>query len=508
MLKGYTLIFFLFFDCLFAYSQSQNSIWCFGDSAGIDFRNSSSPQPIISGMDGRGSCVGISDSIGNLLFYAFTNDCCGDWSTKINNKLNLPMQGVNSITGSGWYNELTIIPKPGSNNLFYIFSCGLDTPNNQGFFVTTIDMNLDNGNGAVISQNIQLHNFTSADCIQSIKHGNGRDWWVISKYSSSSGTSFNRFIKYLVTPNGILPPVVQDFNNVIDLNIQRLVFSPNGTKLMEITYTGFLCEYDFDRCTGVISNPHIIYPDQTSNLSRFFWEGAYSPNGNLFYVTTVAPMVFDTSYLMQFDLTATNIPLSSDTLEAWNSITNNRIGSGAVRLAPDGKIYFSRAYQCDAIPQCFPYPDSARSLVNYNLSVINNPNGVGSSCNYQPFSFSLGGKRTYYGLPNNPDYQLGPVIGSVCDSLFLSTQNNYANNSQMSLSVFPNPSTGIFSFQFNDRKARIQNIKITDITGHIVMSIIPTNLYEINLSHISPGIYFYSLTISNGELFNGKLIKN
>ena len=42
---------------------------------------------------------------------------------------------------------------------------------------------------------------------------------------------------------------------------------------------------------------------------------------------------------------------------------------------------------------------------------------IGTACGYAPYSFYLGGKRTYYGLPNNPDYDLPALIGSPCDSL-------------------------------------------------------------------------------------------
>nr|MBK9653747.1 T9SS type A sorting domain-containing protein [Bacteroidota bacterium] len=65
----------------------------------------------------------------------------------------------------------------------------------------------------------------------------------------------------------------------------------------------------------------------------------------------------------------------------------------------------------------YPYPDSMRNYINENLSVINNPNALGAACNYTPFSFYLGGKRTYYGLPNNPNYGLGRLLGSPCDTL-------------------------------------------------------------------------------------------
>ncbi|MBK7968366.1 MAG: hypothetical protein IPK08_05225 [Bacteroidetes bacterium] len=52
-------------------AQNRNSVWVFGDSAGIDF-GSGVALPIVSAMDGRGSCASISDANGNLLFYAAT----------------------------------------------------------------------------------------------------------------------------------------------------------------------------------------------------------------------------------------------------------------------------------------------------------------------------------------------------------------------------------------------------------------------------------------------------
>lgn len=57
-----------------------------------------------------------------------------------------------------------------------------------------------------------------------------------------------------------------------------------------------------------------------------------------------------------------------------------------------------------------------------NLSVINSPDLPGAACDFQPYSFYLGGKRTYWGLPNNPDYDLGPLVGSPCDTLVGTTE--------------------------------------------------------------------------------------
>ncbi|MBK9639177.1 MAG: hypothetical protein IPO63_15795 [Bacteroidetes bacterium] len=67
-------IFILFTTSLSA--QFTDRYWAFGDSAGIDFKNLSNPQPATSILRVRGTCASICDSLGDLLFY------CGspNWS--------------------------------------------------------------------------------------------------------------------------------------------------------------------------------------------------------------------------------------------------------------------------------------------------------------------------------------------------------------------------------------------------------------------------------------------
>jgi hypothetical protein len=53
-----------------------------------------------------------------------------------------------------------------------------------GFAYSKIDMNLNGGLGDVSQKNVILNNVRNADCLTGIKHANGHDWWVISKYSN------------------------------------------------------------------------------------------------------------------------------------------------------------------------------------------------------------------------------------------------------------------------------------------------------------------------------------
>ncbi len=76
-----------------------------------------------------------------------------------------------------------------------------------------------------------------------------------------------------------------------------------------------------------------------------------------------------------------------------------------------------------------------------------------------------------------------------------------------SVKIFPNPSSGYFTIQMND-KLKASELKIVNGIGETILSKNLTgNLEEINLSELSNGIYFLSITSSNG-IFNEKLILN
>ena len=80
---------------------------------------------------------------------------------------------------------------------------------------------------------------------------------------------------------------------------------------------------------------------------------------------------------------------------------------GQLKRGPDSKIYLA------GYSYGHPYSDTCcyDTLTMY-LSVINSPDSAGLACNFTPFSFYLGGNRTYSCLPDIPNYQIGPAIGS------------------------------------------------------------------------------------------------
>ena len=470
-------------------AQNRNSIWCFGDSAGIDFRNVSIPVPISTSLDSRGSCVSISDSIGNLLFYANTRANGSISQTGIvYNKNHEIMQNGDSIAGEGWYHELLIIPFPSDLNKFYLFS--LDITATHDFHYSVIDLNAGNGLGAVTTKNILIKNDSVCDAMTAVKHGNGRDWWVIIK-SWGDPTDFT-FYEYLITPDTIEERIIEAGTNSAT-GLGTLCFSKDGNKLAFVSFRGVIEIFDFDRCTGEFLNEKIVHSQWTLNYAQYFG-AAFSPNGNLLYISDGN----EQSNLFQFDLTASDVWASRETLA---TITTTRYAGGLLKLAPDDKIYWSCAYY---IGGAFPYPyaDSVYHTGNMNLSVINDPDIQGQGCNFSLFSFYLGGKRTYWGLPNNPDYELGAMRGSICDSLTNEIKEPF--DDKKLFQIYPNP------FEEEITIHSIYPIKgkliILDELGKVLFKENFSDNKTFNLSFLPAGIYFFSIETEK-KVFKEKFVK-
>ena len=120
-----------------------------------------------------------------------------------------------------------IIPKPENNNLYYLFHSTIDTPTvTKYLYVSTIDMSLDGNLGAVINKNqIIISDEINIGKMNAIKHGNGRDWWVVLHKLNS-----NTFYRLLITPSGISGPFSQAIGRMVRGMLGQAKFSRDGTK--------------------------------------------------------------------------------------------------------------------------------------------------------------------------------------------------------------------------------------------------------------------------------------
>jgi len=485
----------------FTIAQKRNNVWCFGDSAGIDFNNGAIP--ITTSLSTRGSCVSYCDTSGQLQLYAATGDN-NDFTNfpyyaRVFNNSNLLVANGDSMKGPGWYKELILIPMPDDSMKYYLFGIGVTDP---GFCYSVVDMVQNGGLGEVVQKNVLLESFSVVDGLSAIKHGNGRDWWIVLRNASVYS---NKQYVYLITPNGISVPLIQSIGSDNHTNAGRYEFAPDGNKLIYITYTGLMELYDFDRCTGIISNPITIQPTPTSAPYGWYWGCEFSASGRFIYLSTNHPTI---SVLIQYDLWSANPASSCDTLE-FSSIP--QISNGFLKRGPDQKIYFSKAWECGAFPDCYPYPDSVFNYVNMNLSVINYPDSLGTACGYAPFSFYLGGKRTYYGLPNNPDYDLPALAGSPCDTLVSITEPANINTNAF-LHVYYASDWEKAFINADKLKGKNYSLSMVDILGKEVYSETGTlnSQYftrDLNCASFASGVYLITFTTESEKLMKKMQVK-
>ncbi len=267
------------------------------------------------------------------------------------------------------------------SNRYLLNSNGLEADRvSMDLTAAVIDMSENNGLGKVVNRKIPLvHDTLNLGKLQAVKHANGRDWWVISFKRGS-----NQYCRVLIDPEGIhhlgtaeveLPIATTDGGSGAS------VFSPDGKKYAICTGPFSLNIFDFDRCTGLLSNQVQII--DSSGLCTGL---AISPNSRFLYCQKGG-------WLSQYDLWAADIPASRKVQKPF--------ASSMMRLAPDGRIYCS--YVMRAVPL---------------LNVILWPDVEGTGCRPLEHGVHLY-KKSELALPNFPNYRLGPLDGSPCDTLGL-----------------------------------------------------------------------------------------
>jgi hypothetical protein len=139
-------------------AQYRNNNWTFGDSCGVRFNTVGIDSFYTTSVKAKGACASISDTLGNLLFYA-SSPKLSFWQTGIYaqgvvyNKNHQEMENGDSLfTTSAGSNEMIIIPFPNHQNQFILFTARITSTTNPGLRYSIIDLNYNNGLGKVIQK--------------------------------------------------------------------------------------------------------------------------------------------------------------------------------------------------------------------------------------------------------------------------------------------------------------------------------------------------------------------
>jgi hypothetical protein len=488
------------------HGQYNNNFWVFGDSCGIEFNNGTSSSFRSSVKMLRGS-----SSIGNasgLKAYSILNDNTIPDNGRVWNSYHNQMQNGDYIYGGGWYHERLFLPVPGSDSLLFLFSCCVTSSCPYGLYYTMIDLSANSDSGAILQKNIPINNYPAFDGLMAVQHGNGRDWWLLfQRWDGANGSiGYNDFFIYLVDSGGV------HLNSQINIGTNHktggghLCFNNLGDKFSVVTWRNLIQLYNFDRCTGGISLWETVQSENSPPINSYYASSAFSPDRSKLYVSENSALDTIPSKLLQFDLQSTPIFSSKTVIHNFQTSTE---GIADLKLAPDGKIYLAAADEINP----WIYADTFYTQVNTHLSVINQPDSLGLACDFQPFSFYLGGARTYYGLPNNPDYELGAWVGSPCDTLTTYLTPNPSPEARGAwMQAWYNHEWDMIHVNASKLQGKKGVLRLFDIEGRVVLEkqaeIISGGYFttEVNMSGLASGVYMVSL-ITDYDHLSIKVIK-
>jgi hypothetical protein len=491
---------FLIISSLSSFGQRRDNTWCFGDSVKINFNGDTVNLQNPSSVFTYEQSSSISDEYGNLLFYIGSCSSISAILSRIYNANDQLMQNGDSIcVNTSSTSGSLILPSVTDSNQFYIFTISQGPV--IGFTYSLIDMGLNGGLGAVIAKNILISGIgnTFAEKLTACRNAYNDGWWIFLHRTEITDSS-NLFYRFQLNASGISSPDSQYIGSYYQRahsiypdkgTVGEMVFSQDGRRMVAVGYP-MIDLFDFDRCTGLLSNWQPLGPPVPSFPQSVFYGCSFSNNSTKLYISNV---IFP-SYISQFDLLSANIISSKVVVYSNANIALSNMGQH--QLALNGKIYISSEY--DGFPSIYD------TVFNKTLSIINFPDSPGVSCDVQMFSVSLGSGKTYLGLPNNPNYYLGTLN---CDSVS-TISDLYASN--VRLVIYPNPVSNKITIQippgFENQKI---SVTIYDLSGRqleLFKFDSDISKFELDLRKLSPGIYFACFRSETRIISVNRIIKN
>ena len=416
--------------------------------------------------------ITISDAYGNITFYSN-----GAYVFDASHSL---MQGGDTLSPSEYTTDKYIVghylpqgvlalPHPGDDSKWHLFH-NYAAINQTGIavvapekFHSTIDMTLNGGLGAVNNANeVFLSGEFSTRENTACRHANGRDWWLLFPEIIT-----NKVHRYLLDLDGLHYIGTQEIGEVVMHGLKQAVFSPDGT-----TYVRFNTEiaptysevniFDFDRCTGMLSNPiNISYEEN-------FGAGGceISPSSQYLYVSAG-------NKIFQYDLWSDDIASTLDTVAVYDGGTSNGFPTFfyTCQHAPDGKIYITNT-----------------STV-FTIHVIHDPDSAGTACNVEQQGIEL--PYLQEGLPNNPHYRLGRLVGSACDTIDF-TSSVAEIEVEQGVTFYPNPTYGELQVRLSAPEVLSRRVafELYDMAGRQLYTV-PLREAEqsVTLPEVAAGMY-------------------
>jgi hypothetical protein len=435
--------------------QKHDYIWMngygaqFGEPFGsfyLDFH--STPLDIVPTMfnnvELRGQVSSYSSKDGELLLVS--NGC------RFYDRFGNLLAGGDSLNPGKYYNEfcangegyypvtfgMILLPLRGDS--IFAIHLGLQLSSNFGLsggplYTSLLDVD-SLGKINVINRSMIL-DYIEAERGAACRHGNGLDWYIV--YPEISDTTFRL---YHLHHEGIIYKSKRyvgklfEYSNCPGTGMQS--FSPDGRIFVRYNNSCGLVFYDFDRCSGEFSNERII------TLPEVYFPGAFtvfSPNSRFCYYNS-------SRVIMQVDME--DPLLLPDTVAIVDSFPAD-FGAGffAMQRGPDGRIYVSTGSS------------------NKAWHVIEYPDVKGKACWVRP-SGIIFPYLSARAIPHIPNYRLGALEGSPCDTLggTSSVNESVGDERQAAFRLYPNPASREVTMELDQLLSHEHPFQVTVYSPH------------------------------------------
>jgi hypothetical protein len=337
-------------------------------------------------------------------------------------------------------------------------------------YLTRLEYDTESGTINVLSKNEILIE-TEVDPYELVRHANGNDWWLLS---NQFGTS--TYHKILLSPEGPSIHEMQDVGYEFPFPPCRwqrsLTASPSGERLVRYNSKCGAQFLTFDRCSGMLSEA------------------------------------------------------------GFSSLEFNVMGGGGTAFSEDSEyVYFSRWYQIMKVPFASP-PDTLRTS-------FRPPAGVGGSFVHifrdphgrmyiapqasEPYlhlippgdsdpdtaMVSLEGlqlpRRIQRTIPHYPNYELGALEESPCDTLLSNVLDQIPPIEHVYL--YPNPAKDMITLEM-DLSGQKEVVILNALGEVLTQSTTSAQRLGIQLGHYAHGLYFVQVFKAGRPIGTGKFIKN
>ena len=332
----------------------------------------------------------ITDTINN--FEVANNKFCNEWVTNNfgNDTLSIP---------GGLYGLQRVIILPVGNKYYTFYNnFNVCTEVIDKISYSTFYFNQNKTVGFIEKKDQIILRDSLKGSLYAIRHGNGRDWWLLEFTQDN-----NMLHTFLVDPSGVHYQGKMNIGLEPKSGYGQLCISPDGRyfawcAIHSVAFPNVNMYFaHFDRCEGIL-----LFKERRLLPGMGLSGGVSFSNDSKYLYTSTREKIY------QYNIS--DGTLKDEKIVAifdgfYYSIPNVNIQYSVnfcwMLLGPDGRVYI--------------VPSAATQRY---LSVMEYPHEEGTACDVRQHSIKMPTQFTLT-IPNLPNFRLGPLDGSPCDTLGL-----------------------------------------------------------------------------------------